>query len=65
MDTQWIYIEGTPIALDLNPLPGILDILEIKDKKDVLYKLRIIESEALKELAKHRKKQQQKSNGNQ
>ena len=64
MDTQWIYIEGTPVALDLNPLPGILDILEIdkKDRKEILYKLRIIEAEALKELSKHRKKQS--PNGN-
>lgn len=57
MDTQWKYIEGTPVALDLNPLPGILDILEIdkKDRKEILYNLRIIESEALRELSKNRK----------
>ena len=57
MDSQWRKDQGVPYALDLTPLPGILDILDIdKDKrKKILYELRIIEHSAIHELTKQRK----------
>ena len=57
MDSQWRKDQGVPYALDLTPLPGILDILGIdKDnRRNVLYQLRIIEHAAIHELTKQRK----------
>ena len=64
MDGQWRYNPqgGPPIALDFTPLPGMMDIHDIKqeDRKKTLQHLRIIESGAVEEMHHQYKKKNQK-----
>lgn len=57
MSGQWRWCGDSPAALDLTPLPGVLDILEIPQaqREEVLLDLRWIEVGAIEEIRRQRK----------